>query len=284
MTRISVIIPVFNRATIISRALDSVFAQDVPLDSSIKIIVVDDGSSDDLAAAVARYGERVTVIRHARNSGAGAARNTGITAADGDYIAFLDSDDIWLPGKLATQIDAMRANKWTASCTAYVLARAGQPDKVSPYYTTRALDFSDLVWGCFVSPGSTMMFERSVFDDIGPLDTTLPRLEDWDWLLRYARKHTLGFLAEPLARIEVSPYTDADKVLAAIKAMRAKHAQAMTARDRRHFTAALDLERAGVLLRRGDYIGGVPALLACICRAPFGNSALKAILYNRWTR
>ena len=104
-------------------------AQDVPTESwSINVVVVDDGSSDDLDGALRRFGAGVTCIRHDRNKGAAAARNSGVAAAEGEFIAFLDSDDTWLPGKLAAQIGFMKAHGHPASCTAYLLKRANAPE------------------------------------------------------------------------------------------------------------------------------------------------------------
>jgi GT2 family glycosyltransferase len=93
---VSTVIPTFNRARLIERAVDSALAQQAPGD---EILVIDDGSTDDTASVIARYGSRVRYLR-AENRGAGAARNRGIREARGDLVAFLDSDDEWMPGKL----------------------------------------------------------------------------------------------------------------------------------------------------------------------------------------
>ena len=94
---VSVIIPTYNRAGTVSDAIDSVLSQVPPPD---EVIVVDDGSTDNTRAVLAGYGDRIIAI-HRENGGAGAARNTGIARATGDWLAFLDSDDLWLPGRLA---------------------------------------------------------------------------------------------------------------------------------------------------------------------------------------
>jgi glycosyltransferase involved in cell wall biosynthesis len=211
---ITVVIPVFNRAHSVGQAISSVFAQDVP-GWSIDVVVVDDGSSDDLDGALRQFGEGVACIRHVRNKGAAAARNTGIAAVGGAYVAFLDSDDTWLPGKLAAQINFMETHGHRASCTAYLLKRPNAPEFVSPRYATGALGLSDLVWGCFVSPGSTLVCRREVLAQIGGYDVELQRLEDWDWLLRYTKIYPLGFLAQPLARIDVAAGGNAAKAFAA---------------------------------------------------------------------
>src|SRR5258708_5431403 len=119
MTSVSVIVPVWNRAHSVPAAIDSVLAQQLPTGWSLHVIVVDDGSTDDLVGALRPYGSGIIHIRRESNGGAAAARNTGVGAARGHYVAFLDSDDVWLPRNLPSQIDAMRKNNWPARCTAY---------------------------------------------------------------------------------------------------------------------------------------------------------------------
>jgi glycosyltransferase involved in cell wall biosynthesis len=280
MTSVSVIVPVWNRAHSVPAAIDSVLAQELPTGWSLRVIVVDDGSTDDLVGALRPYGSRIIHIRRDSNGGAAAARNTGVGAARGHYVAFLDSDDVWLPGKLTSQIDAMRKNKWLASCTAYYLSRPGRPEIVSPLYHTGAIGLADMVWGCFVSPGSTLMFERGVFDEIGAFDTGLQRLEDWDWLLRYARRHALGFLAAPLARIDASPGKQAAKIEGMLEHLWTKHQGDLVARDRRHFAAALDLQRAAAHYYRGNMLPSLAALLRSFLRSPSRHTALSVVMHN----
>jgi glycosyltransferase involved in cell wall biosynthesis len=280
MTLVSVIVPVWNRAHTIASAIDSVMAQQLPAGGSLQVIVVDDGSTDDLIGALRPYGTGVTTIRHARNAGAAAARNTGMGAARGDYVALLDSDDVWLPGKLTAQIDVMRKSNWPASCTAYYLSRPGRAEIVSPLYEAGPIGLEDLVWGCFVSPGSTLMFERAVFGEIGAFDTGLQRLEDWDWLLRYARRHALGFLATPLARIDASPGKAAIKVQRILAYLWTKHQHDLGRRDRRHFAAALDLQRAAAHYYGGNLLPSLATLLKSILRSPSRHAALSAVMHN----
>jgi len=102
--RVSVIIPTYNRSRLVGAAIDSALAQTHP---AVEVIVVDDGSTDDTAERLAAYGARIRVIRQP-NAGVCAARNAGMALADGAFIAFLDSDDEWLPWKLAAQIAAFR--------------------------------------------------------------------------------------------------------------------------------------------------------------------------------
>lgn len=104
--RVSVIIPAYKAAGTIARAVDSVLAQSVP---AYEVLIVDDGSPDDLAEAVARYGDRITLLRK-ENGGAASARNLGIDRATGDFIAFLDADDYWEAGKLEQQLGIFAAH------------------------------------------------------------------------------------------------------------------------------------------------------------------------------
>jgi glycosyltransferase involved in cell wall biosynthesis len=230
---------------------------------------------------LARYGEAVRCIRHPRNAGASAARNSAVAGAEEGDVAFLDSDDVWLPGKLRLQLEAMRRNGWQASCHAFHMGRRGRADIVSPAYRTGELGLDDFVWGCFVTPGSTMICARALLCEIGALDTSLRRLEDWDWLLRYGRKYRLGFIAEPLARKDPSAHTDGAAVIEALEILRSKHASHLTGARLRHFLAGIDLEIAATRFRRGDLLGMLPPMLKSILRSPTGNAALAAVLHNR---
>lgn len=279
------IIPVWNRAGTIARAIDSVLAQKLPAaDWSIHILVVDDGSSDDLSSVLRRYDSHVMVIRHERNAGAAAARNTGIAAARGEYVAFLDSDDMWLPEKLIRQINFMRAHQLAASCTSFRLVRSDRTESTPGNYATGALGLEDFAWGCFVSPGSTLICRQDVLDMIGPYDIAFRRLEDWDWLLRFAREHQLGFLNEPLARIEVSPNPDPDDTLAALDQMEQKHLKSLSAEQQRCFRAGAEVVRAAALQRQGKLLAAALAIGRSLWLVPASNVALTTVLHNRLAR
>jgi glycosyltransferase involved in cell wall biosynthesis len=284
MPTISVVIPVWNRADTVGRAIASALAQALPMQWMMKIIVVDDGSTDNLPSALQPFDGQVSLLRHDSKLGAAAARNTGIAAAHGDFVAFLDSDDTWLDGKLITQIEAMHKNNWQACCTAYRLARPGRKEFISPRYRTGTLDLGDIVWGCYVSPGSTLVVRKSAIDEIGQLDVLLKRQEDWDWLLRFARKYPLGFIGEPLARIEPSFQRQFAETLAAIDVISAKNLDTLGPIDRRHFLAGADISRAAVYYRAGKLTAAIRALARSLLRVPVGNKALFAVLHNSWPR
>ena len=128
MAQVSIIMPLYNAALYIAEAVDSVQAQTLP---DWELIIVDDASSDDSAALAAAYVQRdarIRLIRHAQQVGAALARNTALAAAAGRYIAFLDSDDVWLPHKLERQLAFMQAADYAFTCTYYAtMTASGQP-------------------------------------------------------------------------------------------------------------------------------------------------------------
>jgi glycosyltransferase involved in cell wall biosynthesis len=281
MPVISVIIPIFNRADIAGKAIDSAFSQALPSGHTLEVIVIDDGSNDRPREALARFGEKIRLIRHPDNRGAAAARNSGCEAASGDYIAFLDSDDRWLPGKLAAQLAFMHEGGFDVSCTAYELEQPGGKFIVSPRYRSGPLTLADLVWGCFVSPGSTLVCRSAIFHEVGTLDTSLRRFEDWDWLMRLTRTRRLGFLAQPLARVEPSTGVDQGAVFAALDRVSGKHLPSLSGVTRRHFKAACHLERAAALFRSGKRTRAVGELAVSLLQSPLRHPALTAVLHNR---
>jgi glycosyltransferase involved in cell wall biosynthesis len=281
MPVISVIIPIWNRAHSVGNAIESVLSQALPPGHTLEIVVIDDGSNDRPQEPLAHFGDTIRLIRHSNNLGAAAARNTGCEVASGEYIAFLDSDDLWLPGKLAAQIAFMQEGGFEVSCTAYELEQG--PDKfiVSPGYRTGALTQADLVWGCFVSPGSTLVCNSAIFREVGALDTSLRRFEDWDWLMRLTRTRPLGFLARPLARIEPSTGVDQAVVFAALDRIAGKHLPGLSGAIRRHFKAAYHLERAAALFRSGKRVRAMNQLAVSLLQSPLRHRALTAVLHNR---
>ncbi len=285
MPSINVVIPVWNRAHLIGRAIASVVDQDLPAgDWSLQVLVVDDGSTDDLAGALRRFGAQVSCIRHERNAGAAAARNTGIRAAKCDYLAFLDSDDVWLPNKLARQIAFMRSVGHVVSCTACKLARPGRSPIAWPRYKNGILAITDAVWGCYLSPGTTMVCEPRIFTEVGLFDTDVQRHEDWDWLLRLTARFDLAYLPEPLASREPSAFGNHDQTLEAIETIRRKHLSRLPRHLQRRLEAGLALETAAVRYRQRNWSGAASGILKSLWLAPIGNAAVGAILAGRLAR
>ncbi|MDO6459089.1 glycosyltransferase [Granulosicoccaceae sp. 1_MG-2023] len=192
--KVSVILPTHNRAHTLARALDSVLAQTRPAD---EIIVVDDGSDDDTAAVLAAY-DGIQLIRQP-NRGVSAARNTGIRAAAGDWIALLDSDDAWLPDKLALQEQAISAAPQARLCHGNeTWLRLGEPLKQLKKHRKRGGDiFTDCLPLCVISP-SAVMLRRDLLDETGLFDENLPACEDYDLWLRICAREPVLYVDTPL--------------------------------------------------------------------------------------
>ena len=192
---VSVIIPTYNRGWSLRAAIDSVQAQAF---DDFELIVVDDGSTDDTPQILDDYGPAVTVIRQA-NAGVSAARNTGIRAARGALVAFLDSDDRWLPEKLSAQVDFFAAHPDAMICqTEETWIRNGKrvnPKKVHKKPSGRIFRASLAL--CLVSP-SAVMLRRRLFDEVGGFDEALPACEDYDLWLRISARHPVHLIETPL--------------------------------------------------------------------------------------
>lgn len=193
--RISVVIPTFNRTTVIQRAIDSVLKQTRPAD---EIIVVDDGSTDGTAALLRNtYGNQVSVISLPENKGVSAARNYGIHKSKGDWIALLDSDDEWLDTKLASQHAALETQPRVLCHTEEIWIRNGVRVNAMNKHAKRGGDiFTDCLPLCVISPSSAL-FSKTVFKDCGGFDETLPACEDYDLWLRICAQHKVLFVPTP---------------------------------------------------------------------------------------
>jgi glycosyltransferase involved in cell wall biosynthesis len=282
---VSVVIPVYNRAATIKRALNSVLAQSF---KDYEIVVVDDGSSDETVAIVRAEYSQALLICHPQNRGASAARNTGIKAARGRWIALLDSDDTWAPDKLARQVSLLEGapSGIMASATGFYLHKGGKTEAVR-------IDFAptqfrrEIIFGCSISPGSTLVADRRVFDDIGLYDETMRRLEDWDWLLRYADRYDLAYIAEPVADVYLgttgtaAASGQAAAVIDALERIRAKHMPRLkTWVRRRQLRSSLLIERASAVYRCGRPVRAAILVLRSFAVYPFRNAAFFRTLWR----
>ena len=193
--QVSVIIPTYNRGWILKEAIDSVLAQDY---KDLELIVVDDGSTDNTFEILASYGNDIKVLFQ-ENKGVSAARNRGITEASGQLIAFLDSDDFWLPRKLSTQVDFFNQMPDALICqTEEIWVRNGI--RVNPkkrHKKPSGMIFEPSLELCLVSP-SAVMIRRSLFDRVGEFDITLPACEDYDLWLRISCRFPVHLIDTPL--------------------------------------------------------------------------------------
>jgi len=224
---ISVVIPAYNRQETIERAIKSVQIQGI---DNIEILLIDDGSTDDTVESIkklAKYETRIRLLEHQINKGEAAARNTGVKAAKGKYIAFLDSDDEWLEGKLKKQLRILeKADESVAACCTgqYLLDELGNEslnrDWTDKYPIT---DITLLIRGCGVSMGNTFFVRRSVYEEIGFYDESLPLFVDLDWLCRLTRKYTVVKINHPYARYHKAPMRNGEPMELAVKIFEKKN-------------------------------------------------------------
>ena len=195
MISISVIIPTYNRAHLLPRCLNSVISQDY---APFEIIVVDDGSTDLTRSLVQRDYPGAKLISQ-KNKGVSAARNAGINAAKCDWLAFLDSDDAWSPGKLRRQVQAIEKSPDTCIVhTDEIWVRNGiRINQQRKHRKYGGSIFKKCLPLCVISP-SSVMIHRRVFDQVGLFDETLPACEDYDLWLRICARMPVLFIHEPL--------------------------------------------------------------------------------------
>ena len=193
--QISVIIPTYNRGWILKEAVDSVLSQNY---TDFELIVVDDGSTDNTLALLQAYKGRLNVLEQ-ENRGVSSARNLGIKNSCGQYIAFLDSDDLWLPGKLSFQLEFFVSHREALICqTEEMWIRNGL--RVNPGKKHKKISghiFEQSLALCLVSPSAVMM-DRRLFEEIGIFDENLPACEDYDLWLRTSLQYPVFLLEKQL--------------------------------------------------------------------------------------
>jgi hypothetical protein len=213
--RVSVVIPVLNRPLAVRQAIDSVLAQTV---QDFELIVVDDGSTDATPETLASLSDpRIRVIRHPQRRGGSAARNTGIRAARADYVAFLDSDDEWLPTKLERQLELFGRSQEHVALV-YTGMQGVYADGSRRTYLplripnlARALLTDNVIGGTSVG-----MLRRSALEAVGGFDESLPAAQEMDLWLRVCERFTADFVPEVLVRVEKG--SDQGRITASIPA------------------------------------------------------------------
>lgn len=198
--RVSVVIPVYNGEKYISDAIESVFNQTY---KNIEVIVVDDGSTDNTAERIKLYLSRVKYL-YQDNAGVANARNRGIQNSQGEFIAFLDHDDIWLPEKIERQVDYFLKNtqsKFVHTPVKYI-NHLGEIIEPSGYWGklefNREVKNVKEIFMHFAMLQSTMMIKKEIFDEIGLWNEAFTHCDGYNLCLRIALKYTLRFINEPL--------------------------------------------------------------------------------------
>jgi len=192
---VSVLIPTYNRATIITKAIDSALAQTY---QSVEIVVVDDGSTDHTREVIAGYGDKIVYV-YQENRGIAGARNTGFRHCSGAYIAFLDSDDYWLPEKLSRQMELFRQHPeygMVACQCASIDAQGNFRKKNRPGASGWILEA--LFYKNFIRTSAAVV-TRHCIETVGYFDESLRECEEYDLWLRIAARFPIGFINEPLA-------------------------------------------------------------------------------------
>jgi glycosyltransferase involved in cell wall biosynthesis len=202
---VTAIIATYNRANLVGNAIESILKQTY---GNIEVIVVDDGSTDDTQDVVRQFGERVRVI-YQNNAGPGAARNRGIAMANGDIIAFLDSDDLWLPLKIERQVAVLQSVGESVPCCVCdaEMRFIGRPTATSfqNFLLKPTLDegiwlnASEVLTSRFMLFNQIVAVRRSALEAVGGFNEELPFLEDYHLALRLSLLGPFAFIREPLA-------------------------------------------------------------------------------------
>jgi len=210
MPKISVIIATYNRAHFVCDAIESVLNQIL---RDYEIIVVDDGSNDNTREALEKYGSRISYI-YQENKGRAEARNTGIKIARGEYIAFLDDDDIWLPNKLEKQVDYLGSHTQIGLVHTFseVINENGDfleketKERLRFYHKSMKIGYTYVGMSRLsVMFLSTVMIRRACFDKIGLFAPDIPAFEDWDFYLRFSLEYRIGTITETLVKFRMHP-------------------------------------------------------------------------------
>lgn len=271
--RISVVLPAYNAEDVVGRAVESVLAQTRPAD---EVIVVDDGSSDDTSAVVRGFGAAVRCLRQ-ENQGPGAARNTGAAAATGEWVAFLDCDDVWMEHRLAAAQGVLADDeelRWTAG---NLYLRTHGSDALLPRLSPeRAVEVgrSSTLLDDFVSAAaagvpwepSAVVFDRRALLEVGGFRADLDYAEDLDLALRFAERHPrIGFVPEAAVVHSIGRPDSLSRRHSIARRMEVVHtlygehrdaaSERGVLRDLKAVVRGIALDHLGVLVRQGDWEG-----------------------------
>ncbi len=196
MPGVSVVVPTRNRPALLARTLRSIMAQRAV---DLEIVVVDDGSTEDMRTVAAGIDPRIVVLRHSTPAGVSAARNSGIAQARGEWIAFCDDDDLWAPDKLNAQLAAagqtgalwVYAGDVNVDAQLQVLSGGPPPDPAAVMALLPR-------WNPLASGGSNVIVRREMLRAANGFNPALRRTEDWDLWIRIARTGPPAWVPEPL--------------------------------------------------------------------------------------
>ncbi len=278
----SIIIPAYNAAGWVKRAIDSTLTQTYSLR---EVLVVNDGSTDATAEVLARYGDVIRVLTQP-NGGLSSARNLGISEARGEYLAFLDADDYWLPEKLARQVACLQQDRSLGFCS--TRTRVVSPDgEVLGTWDCPTMD-STLLRTLFLrhasipGSGSGVLMRSQLFKHTGGFDTQLRSLEDIDMWMRLASLSDYACVDEILTVITKSPTSMSGNLnvmrQSAIQVMK-KNRRLLSQKERGRFWrvayAGMLTDYAKWELRRGQRLAAIVHLMEALLRAPIARGKLS---------
>lgn len=201
---VSVVIPCFNSEKWIKETLESVFNQSY---RSIEVIVVDDGSTDKTKEIVCSFGETIKYIAQS-NQGPSIARNVGIREANGKYIAFLDSDDLWESDKLYKQVQYLEENQNTALVFSNVTVVNQNGEYLYTHFNKVPENKKDLIKAFFLGKigmnTPTILARKSAVNNVGGFEESLPVREDHYFLMSMAERYTIHHFQEPLVKRRIN--------------------------------------------------------------------------------
>lgn len=279
--KVSVVIPTYNRAALLPRAIASVQAQSVDV---AEIIVIDDGSSDDtltVLRSLATTEPRLQVVERARG-GANRARNAGVEAANGEWIAFLDSDDHWMPRKLEHQLAALAATPSAIAAFAGLMMHA--PHRTAVFIPNPRPTLMDLRCCNALSSTSSAVISAAQLREVGGFDPDLPSCQDWDLWYRLRQIGPFVVVQEPLVHIDGGQHqritSDREKVAEGHEILFARLCEGLAPGPQlRKVQAAHQLVLADIDRRAGDYAQSLPLALKSCLRSP-SLSAFRSVAQN----
>lgn len=275
---ISVVIPCYNRENSIEEAVNSVLNQTYP---HIEVIVVDDGSSDDsvkVVKEIIKHDNRLKIVELSKNSGANHARNVGIEKSIGDYVAFQDSDDIWINTKLEIQLSELK--KYKMNIIGCSLSQNSIPKNING--VTKVLNYNDFLPNNVIST-QTILARKELLMKY-KFDENLPRFQDWELLLRISRNQDILYYSGKLVvqRItQTSITTDNNAGLEAIEIIKEKNESFF--KENRRFQATYYYYMGILQYRLGFRIQGLKSFIIAISKYPYFQifkTTLKCIISN----
>lgn len=266
---VSVIIPTYNRGYSVAKAIKSALNQTY---KNIEIIVTDDCSTDGSKESLSEWeGEIIKIVRTPRRLGAAGARNYGIIASQGKYLAFLDSDDTWVPTKLEKHIALYtdESKHCLISVSATKQYRRGTKVFNIKIPAKRLNWKTSIISGEWLSIGSSLVCDRDLFFKVGMFKENLARFEDLDWLIRYfSIRDDLMLVAEPLVEVYASPWPQAKSVATSGKDILESTARLLTKQERKNLESSLHFENAVALYFERKHLQACLELLKALIRYP----------------